>query len=280
MAYDSNPVGSKTGIPDFPFPSPFRGQIQSGKLCLGTATPATGDLGVVSTIVNKDIDWLWIDCEHGWASPVEGTGAACVLARSRGVAPVIRVAWNDPGLIKKALDMGAVGVMVPQIQNAAEAKAAVDAARYFPEGFRGISPPWTRIAGIAGGMNTEVLKHIQAETVVMVQLESEESYRNLREIAAVPGVDVVMVGPLDLSATVGAIGDTRAPAVLKIMEEVPKILAGTGVACATTLAPYEHHELAVKWGYNILNVGNPLAYGLDVVMDMQSRLREVTRPKL
>jgi 2-keto-3-deoxy-L-rhamnonate aldolase RhmA len=72
-------------------------------------------------------------------------------------------------------------------------------------------------------------------------------------------VDVIMVGPLDLSATVGAMGDTRAPRVLEIMEDVPKKLAGTGVACATTLAPYEHHELAVKWGYGVLNVGNPLA---------------------
>ena len=76
-----------------------------------------------------------------------------------------------------------------------------------------------------------------------------ESYENLPEIAAVPGVDVIMVGPLDLSATVGAMGDTRAPAVLEIMEDVPKILEGTGVACATTLVPYEHHELAVQWGY-------------------------------
>ena len=76
-----------------------------------------------------------------------------------------------------------------------------------------------------------------------------ESYENLPEIAAVPGVDVIMVGPLDLSATVGSMGDTRAPAVLEIMEDVPKILEGTGVACATTLVPYEHHELAVQWGY-------------------------------
>ena len=66
--------------------------------------------------------------------------------------------------------------------------------------------PWTRVAGIEGGMNTEVLLQIQKETVVMVQLESEESFKNLRDIAAVPGVDVVMVGPLDLSATVGKYG--------------------------------------------------------------------------
>lgn len=109
-----------------------------------------------------------------------------MLARSLGVAPVIRVAWNDPALIKKALDMGAVGVMVPQVQNAAEAKAAVDAARYYPEGMRGISPPWTSLAGM--GMDATVLKQIQEETVVMVQLESVESYNNLDEIAAVPGV--------------------------------------------------------------------------------------------
>ena len=80
-----------------------------------------------------------------------------------------------------------------------------------------------------------------------------ESYENLPEIAAVPGVDVIMVGPLDLSATVGSMGDTRAPAVLEIMEDVPKILEGTGVACATTLVPYEHHELAVQWGYGPTN---------------------------
>ena len=136
------PVGKKTGIPDFPFPSPLRAQIKAGELCLGTNTPATADLRVVATICQRDIDWLWIDCEHGWASSVEGVGgksihvlptrvlhptpphptislrltgpaccpctAACVLARSRGVAPIIRVAWNDPALIKKALDMGAV----------------------------------------------------------------------------------------------------------------------------------------------------------------------------
>ena len=70
MAYDSNPVGQKTGIPEFPFPSPFREQIKGGQLCLGTATPSTSDLGVVATIINKNIDWLWIDCEHGWASTI------------------------------------------------------------------------------------------------------------------------------------------------------------------------------------------------------------------
>ena len=104
------------------------------------------------------------------------------------MAPVIHVAWNDPALIKKALDMGAVGIMVPQVQNAAdEAKAAVDAARYYPEGDpgRGISPPWTALAGM--GMDAAVLEQIQQETVVMVQLESEEAYKNLAEIAAVPG---------------------------------------------------------------------------------------------
>eukprot|EP01052_Picozoa_sp_SAG31_P023045 SAG31_NODE_1868_length_7028_cov_4.100303_1_plen_143_part_00 len=130
--------------------------------------------------------------------------------------------------------MGAVGVMVPQVQNATEAKAAVDAARYYPEGSRGISPPWTSLAGM--GMDGPVLQGIMQETVVMVQLEvsrkvhhiwriimcaltarvvvaaplqSVEAYKNLPSIAKVPGVDVVMVGPLDLSATVGAMGNTR-----------------------------------------------------------------------
>ena len=77
----------------------------------------------------------------------EALDSILVLARMRGVAPMVRVAWNDPALIKKAYDAGAVAVMVPQVDTAAEAAAAVEAARYAPEGRRGLSPMWTQIAG-------------------------------------------------------------------------------------------------------------------------------------
>ena len=216
------PVGKKTGIPDFPFPSPLRAQIKAGELCLGTNTPATADLRVVATICQRDIDWLWIDCEHGWASSVEGvggksihvlptrvlhptpphptislrlTGPACCPQRRASwparagsrrssawpgmTRPSSRKPWtwapcaalppSEPSSSRSPSTAAQVGVMIPQVQNAEEAKAAVDAARYFPEGMRGISPPWTGLAGM--GMDGPVLEKIQEETVVMVQLE-------------------------------------------------------------------------------------------------------------
>jgi len=103
---------------------------------------------------------------------------------------MIRVAWNDPALIKKAYDVGAVAVMVPQINTAEEAARAVDYAFYPPIGNRGVSPNWPRIAGEDWG---EVIRTANEETVLILQIESQQAYDNLDEIAKVPGIDVLFV---------------------------------------------------------------------------------------
>ena len=120
------------------YPNPLKQKLQSGQVVLGTVLSYPSAAATTATC-QTDIDFLWIDTEH---SPygTEALDAVTVLARHQGVAPMIRVAWNDPALIKKAYDVGAVAVMVPQINTAEEAAHAVQYARYPPLGQRGVSP--------------------------------------------------------------------------------------------------------------------------------------------
>ena len=192
------------------------------------------------------------------------------MARNKGVAPMIRVAWNDPALIKKAYDVGAVAVMVPQVDTAEEAARAVQYAKYPPQGKRGLTPSWTRVAG--EDFN-QVIKTANEETVVVLQIESQRAFDNLEEMAKVPGVDVLFVGPLDLSASVGTIAETTSREVQQILKEVPRLLAGSSVVAGTTCQDAADAQEKVDWGHRYVNVGNALAAGTQVVKNALESVR-------
>lgn len=242
------------------YPNPLKQKIKRGELVFGTAIPVASPR-VAAAACAADIDFLWIDTEH---SPfgTESLETVPALVRQLGVAPLIRVAWNDPALIKKAYDVGAVAVMVPQVNTAEEAAKAVEYAFYPPIGQRGVSPNWPALVGEDW---PGVIKSANEETVLFVQIESEEAYGNLDEIAAVPGIDVLFVGPMDLSASLGVITETRHESVLKIMEDVPKRMAPDGPKIATTLANVDEIQEKFRWGYTIMNVGSPLGYGTELL---------------
>lgn len=250
------------------YPNPLKQKLKQGDLVLGTGLPAPHPL-VAGPVFDAAPDFIWIDTEHGpYAS--ESLGAIPALSRMRGVATMIRVAWNDPALIKKAYDVGAVAVMVPQVNTPEEARKAVEYARYPPEGQRGISPSWPRITGDDWA---HVIRTANEETVLILQLESQQAYDNIDEIAAVPGFDVLLVGPMDLSASVGRPTELGSPEVQAIMEDVPRRLEGTGIVAGTTMADLDDLKQKIGWGYRFLNVGNPLGYGVQVVKDNLEELR-------
>jgi 4-hydroxy-2-oxoheptanedioate aldolase len=241
------------------YPNPLKRKLQNGELVLGTALPVPHPL-IAGAILDTRPDFLWIDTEHG-PFGVESLGAIPALARMRGVAPMIRVAGNDPALIKKAYDVGAVAVMVPQVNTPDEARQAIEYARYPPIGQRGISPSWPRITGDDWN---EVIKTANEETVLILQMESRQAYDNIEAIAAVPGYDVMLVGPMDLSASVGRPTELGSKEVLDIVRDVPKRLEGTGIVAGTTLGDLEEVRDRIRWGYRFLNVGNALGYGVQV----------------
>ena len=250
------------------YPNPLKQKLRNGEIVLGSGLPAPLPW-VAGAVLSAQPDFLWIETEHA-PSGTEALGAIPVLARQSGVAPMIRVAWNDPALIKKAYDIGAVAVMVPQVNTPEEAAKAVEYARYPPEGNRGISPVWPRIAGEDGN---HVIKTANEETVLVLQLESRQAYDNIDEIKKVPGFDVLLVGPLDLSASVGRITETGSREVQEIMQDVPRRLEGSGIVAGTTLLDVAEIQEKIRWGYRFLNVGNALGYGVQVVQKNLEILR-------
>jgi 4-hydroxy-2-oxoheptanedioate aldolase len=242
------------------YPNLLKTRLQAGETVFGTGLPVPSPIAA-GIILETKPDFVWIDTEH---TPFgsESLGAIPVQIRQKGVAPLIRVAWNDPALIKKAYDVGAVAVMVPQVNTCEEAELAVRFAKYPPEGERGVSPMWALTAGEDWN---HVITTANEETVLVVQIESTQAYDNIDEIKQVPGIDVLLVGPLDLSASVGRISETGSAEVQAIMRDVPSRLEGTGIAAGTTLADFEEIKEKLSWGYRFMNVGNVLDYGATVV---------------
>ena len=159
------------------YPSAIRKKISNKELLLGTGM-FTRETHVAQIIYNAGPDFVWIDQEHSpWGN--ESIGTICIQGRNSGVAPITRVQWNDPGEIKKAYDMGAVGVMVPQIDNPEEAEASVRYGKYPPIGERGIAPFFATYMGVS---ENEVIQNANNETILVLQMESIEAYDKIDEI--------------------------------------------------------------------------------------------------
>jgi 2-keto-3-deoxy-L-rhamnonate aldolase RhmA len=245
-------------------------KLKKGELVLGCALDEVS-MGVTTATCNLDIDFLWMDTEHR-PYGTEALNMLPIIARRAGVAPLIRVAWNDPALIKKAYDVGAVAVMVPQITTAEEAAKAVEYAFYPPKGNRGVAPNWPRLAG------EDYFKVIQTaidETVLILQIESKQAYDNLDEILKVPGYDGLFLGPADMSASLGVIGNLNGPEVREIQKGLAERLKGTGIAACTLLNGLDMDEAREKigWGYNFFSMSTPLSWGIKTLGENLKSLR-------
>jgi 2-keto-3-deoxy-L-rhamnonate aldolase RhmA len=197
-----------------------------------------------------------------------------VLARRRNCTPLIRVTGLDPNLIKKALDCGASAVMIPQVNNAAEAQLAVRAAKYPPEGTRGISPIWTFYLDVQWN---DYLPHANNETCVVVQVESVEAIEKVEEIAAVPGVDVVFAGPMDLSGALGVIGQTQHPRVREFLAGFPEKVRKHGKAAGISVGGADAAMEAYRQGYRMIAIGHLLFAGARGITADLERLRAFER---
>ena len=221
------------------------GQLQIGlwcSLCSNIAADVVGDSG---------FDWLLLDTEH---SPNEIPDLVGQLqAVSGGAAtPIVRPAWNDTVLIKRCLDIGAQTLLVPYVQNAGEAKRAVEAVRYPPRGVRGVA-----VASRASryGRVTDYLKKADAEICLLVQVETRSALDQLEAIAAVDGVDGVFIGPADLSASLGHVGNPQHPDAQTAIETAAQRLKAVGKAAGILTGNEDEARRYIGWGYTFVAVG-------------------------
>ncbi len=189
-------------------------------------------------------DLAIIDTEHGPLS-IETAEDLCRAAQGAGVAPIVRVRANEPALIQRALDIGSAGVQVPQIETRRDAEAVVHSARYAPLGGRGLSY-FTRGGDYALYGTEGVTDALNREQLIIVHVEGVRGLQNLDAILATEGLDVVFLGPYDLSQSFGIPGQVNDPRVIDGMEKaVVKIRAagkwaGTFAADAATARRWMH----------------------------------------
>ena len=240
----------KTFLP----PNPFKHAVLARQPQIGLWSSLCSNLGV-EVIAGAGFDWLLLDTEH---APNELMLIFNQLQAMTGgtAAPVIRPAWNDPVLLKRYLDIGAQNFLVPMIQNADQARAAVAATRYPPAGIRGVSVAnranrYARVKDYFARANDEIC--------VIVQIETREALANLEAIAAVPGVDALFIGPSDLAADVGHLGNSSHPEVKSLIEASLTRIHKTGKASGilTGIEADAHHWLSV--GSTVVAVGSDLS---------------------
>ena len=233
------------------------GQLQIGlwcSLCSNIAADILRDAG---------FDWLLLDTEH---SPNEIPDILSQLQACEGgtASPIVRPAWNDTVIIKRCLDIGAQTLLVPYVQSAEEAKRAVEAVRYPPTGVRGVA-----VASRAShyGRAAGYLNKANAEVCLLVQVETRTAMAQLEAIAAVEGVDGVFIGPSDLAASLGHIGNPAHPEVQKAIEECVRRLKAVGKPAGILTPNDEEVRRYIGWGYTFVAVGSDvgLLRGADVL---------------
>lgn len=237
--------------------NPVKQKLAAGQAVWGVASGVADEWANQMTLTSRP-DFIWIDTEHSTFG-LEAVRLIPILARQAGVMPLVRVAGLDANLIKRAMDLGSSGIMVPQVNNAAEAEAAVKACMYAPMGNRGVSPLWTFYSNLPW---SEYLPQANDEACVVVQVETAEGMRNVEEIAAVPGVDVVFAGPSDLSAAMGVIGQTEHPEVRRFLEEFPKRVRSVGKVAGISVGGAERAIECYEQGYRFVNVGSLIIAGV------------------
>jgi 4-hydroxy-2-oxoheptanedioate aldolase len=204
---------------------------------------------VVGLVADQDLDYVVVDRQHGL---IDHASMISMIrtAGDAGVAPVVRVPQNEPWMIMHALDAGALGVIVPLVNDAAEAARAVSACRFPPEGTRSYGP--IRASGVVGSKDPADLGN---EVVCVVQVETREGLENVEEIAATTGLDAIFIGPADLALGLGLPVGTGAPehaeAIERILAACRKHDVAAGLYGTSGALAGEY----VGQGFSMVNVG-------------------------
>ena len=230
--------------------NPFKKAIREGRQQIGIWNSLPYSL-VVDILGHAGFDWILLDSEH---TPVSIPDLLpCLQAlEAHDVHAIIRPASNDPVIIKPLLDLGALTLLVPWVQNADEARAAVSATRYGPAGIRGAASVtrasrYGTIPGYAARASEEIC--------LLVQVETGEAIENIEAIAAVDGIDGIFIGPGDLAANLGHPGEPLHPDVTTQIDAAIKRIVATGKPAGILSANQDFARHAIETGTTFTAVG-------------------------
>jgi 2-dehydro-3-deoxyglucarate aldolase len=247
----------------------FRDRLARREPLLGTLLTLPSP-DIAELLAGAGFDWLFIDMEHGLLDfeivqrMVQAAGSACPC--------LVRVAYNEPILIGKALDTGAAGIIVPHVGTPEEARAAVRAAKYPPTGARSIG------AGRAQGYGRRIQGAIAGDndsTVVVAQVEHADAVPQMDEIVAVRGVSAVFVGPFDLSASMGKPGEIDAPEVRQAIGAIVAACSARSLPCGLFVGDGDAARRAFSDGHSLVCAATDTL----LIGEAAGRLRSAAAPE-
>jgi len=247
-------------------PNSLKQRLVAGKKALGCW------LGMASPIAAEMLalagyDFLLIDNEHGPASLAESVGLLQAMSATP-VTSVMRVPWNDPVYLKRALDIGVEGVMIPAIDTAEQAVQAVRACRYPPAGFRGSA--YQVVRGASYGIGAPDYRETAADNLLIIcQIESKQAVDNIEAIAAVDGIDMLLIGPNDLAGTIGRLGDLEHPDVMALVTRAERAIQASGKKLGSIAFAGRSFQQMFDHGYDLI------AASTDMTLMREAALAEV-----
>jgi 4-hydroxy-2-oxoheptanedioate aldolase len=228
----------------------FKQALARRELQVGLWSTLCSNVGA-EIIAHSGFDWILLDTEH---SPNEIPDLVRQLQAMKGgtASPVVRAAWNDTVLIKRILDIGAQSILLPYVQTVEEAKRAVNAVRYPPKGIRGVSAS-SRASQY--GRVKDYLGRADEEICLLVQIETRTALDQLEAIAQVEGIDGVFIGPADLSASLGHLGQIQHPETQAALQDAASRLSRLGKAAGILASVEADARRYIEWGYSFVAVG-------------------------
>ena len=234
----------------------LKSRLRSRNLTIGSWL-TLGHPSIAEIMAKAGFDWLTVDMEHSAITLHKAQQLIQVIELS-GCVPLVRVGTNDANLIKRVMDTGAHGVIVPMVNSREDAEQAVGAVKYPPQGFRGVG---LARAQSYGADFEGYKKWNETESIVIVQVEHIKAVENLEAVLSVDGVDAFIIGPYDLSASLGVSGQFDHPDVVAALDEVQRVTKRLNSVAGYHVIPPDPTQVMekVEQGYRFV------AYSLDTL---------------
>lgn len=250
----------------------LREKIAKGQLNFGTHCACTDPI-FYEMCGHMDYDYIWIDNEHGGMTFPMVTNAI-LATNAGGVAALVRVVDHNVASIKPVLEAGPDGIIFPLVNTADDARRCVEVCKYPPVGIRGFGPQ--RAIGYGAVPFDEYWENANDSIMLIMQCERKESVDNLEEILAVPGVDAIICGPMDLSASIGKIGQFDDPEVLDLIQQIIDKCKKAGKPFGVSIGPnYKLCKFFIEQGASFCSIGTPQEYFLAKGIEVIDKIREI-----
>jgi len=237
--------------------SSLKARLKKGDLVVGLMISELRNPNFVHMLALNGYDFFILDNEHGAYSP-ETVSDNIAGARGAGITPIVRIPEIRRETILKPLDSGAAGLLVPQVNTVEQAKEVIYHAKYPPMGNRGVAlrRPHNLYCDV---VPTDYLRQANEETLIAVQAETPQAIQNLEEIVAVPGIDVVFIGPFDLSVSLGIPGEVNHPREIEAIDKVIEISRRRGVGVGIQLFDVPSIQSWVRKGMRMISYNSDSA---------------------